>query len=98
MPLATTPLAVPNWRVHTSLPAASYFRTNASSSPVAVWPGREPPVTPATYTPDGPTAIAFALSNLSLPNWRVHSSFPAASYFRTKASEVGAGFDGPGNP
>jgi hypothetical protein len=80
-------LAVPNWRVQSSSPAASYFRTNASLLPALDCPGKVPSVRPTTSTlPSLATLTDRASSVLALPNWRVQSSVPAASYFRTNAS------------
>ena len=79
-------MELPNWRVQTSLPSASYLRTKASKFPALVWPGSAPPVRPATYSPEASTAIPEAWSEPELPNWRVQTSLPAASYLRTKAS------------
>src|SRR5437867_3336261 len=59
---------------------------NASTPPAFVSPGNAPFVSPATYTPDPPTAAALALSNPEEPNCRVPKRAPDASYFRRNAS------------
>ena len=51
---------VPNCRVHTMLPAVSYFRRNASVPPALVSPGSVPNVKPPTYTPDASMATVVA--------------------------------------
>src|SRR2546425_10038443 len=50
----------PNWRVHRTLPLASYLRRKASPDPALVWPGRVPPVGPAAETPGASTARPLA--------------------------------------
>src|SRR5207245_10346928 len=62
----------------------------ASMPPAFVAPGNEPPVSPATYTPDPPTATPLALSNRDVPNWRTPRSVPLTSYRNRNASELPA--------
>ena len=85
-PSPESKLEDPNWLVHCTAPAASYLRTKTSCPPALDWPAKVPLVEPATYTPVASTATPRADSDDAVPNWRVHTSFPAVSYLRTKAS------------
>ena len=83
---ALSEFTLPNWRVHSSLPPRSYFRTKASRVPELACPGRVPSVKPATYTPEASTEIPLDASSPAVPNCRVQSSLPAWSTLRTRAS------------
>jgi hypothetical protein len=72
-----------------SRPRRPPHRTSAQTRPAACadCPGRAPCVKPATSTlPSLPTLTDKGMSWPALPNWRVQTSAPAASYFRTNAS------------
>src|SRR2546422_5222603 len=85
-PDPASPPGEPYWRVHTALPSGSYFRRNVSARPALASPGNDPPTRPVTYTPVASAATASAAAYVLVPNWRVHSTSPRTSYFRTNAS------------
>src|SRR3990170_1656340 len=51
--------SVPIWRVHNSVPEASYLRMIPLSPPGLGWPGQTPPLEPPMYTPVA-SAAAFS--------------------------------------
>ena len=85
--VASLSCAVPNWRVQTSVPPASYLRTNASGTPVLAARQRAFGV-PGHVDARGVHRDAVGRDHdcSAVPNCRVHSSLPSGSYLRTNAS------------
>ena len=85
-PRAWSESADPSCRFHSRWPAASYFATQASTSPRLAPPSEPYGRSGQVDVPRGVGRHAQASSQSAVPSCRFHSAWPAASYFATQAS------------